>query len=144
MLPLAAISYAARQRKAPGDHAFYRFLARPLMGNSLLLLAAGELLGDKWRAAPDRISAAGLAVRLTTGAFAGAALASPDKRRAAAVLGAAAALMAGYVSFALRIRAMNRFGRVPTGLAEDALALTAAMYLSDQVLRSPPQMICPG
>ncbi len=130
MLPLAAISYAARRRRLPRGHALSRLLGKPLTGNSLLALAAGELLGDKWSAAPDRISAAGLAARLTTGALAGAALAAPDERRSAAVLGAAAAVMAGYVSFAVRVRAMNRFGRVPAGLAEDALALGAALYLS--------------
>ena len=129
MLPLAAISYAARQRKPPRDRALLRLLGQPLTGTSLLALAVGELLGDKWRAAPDRISAAGLAARITTGALAGAALAASDERRSAAMVGAGAAVMASYVSFALRVGAMNRFGRVRTGLAEDALALAATLYL---------------
>jgi uncharacterized membrane protein len=126
MLPLAALSYAARHQKLTAD-SWPGLLRHELTGSGLLMLAAGELLGDKWRAAPDRISAAGLAARVTTGALCGAVLAPAKQRRSAAVLGAAAAVAAGYVSFALRIQALKRFGRVPTGVAEDAIALAATL-----------------
>lgn len=127
MLPLAVTSYAARHRKLARDRPWPKFLSNEMINMGLLVLAAGELLGDKWRSAPDRISPPGLAARLTTGALCAGALAPRKQRSSAAVLGAAAAVAAGYVSFALRVRAMRRFGRVPTGLAEDAIAVVTTL-----------------
>jgi uncharacterized membrane protein len=129
MLPLAAVSSVARRSGESRNFNLPGLLDNRLTANGLLALAAGELLGDKWSRAPDRISAAGLAARLTTGALAGAAVSPRDQRWAAAVSGAAAALVGGYVSFTLRARAMRRFGQVPTGFAEDAVALAATLWI---------------
>jgi uncharacterized membrane protein len=129
MLPLAAVSSVARRSGPSSSFNLPGLLDNPLTANSLLALAAGELLGDKWSRAPDRISSAGLAARVATGAVAGAAVSPREQRWAGGVLGAAAALVGGYVSFTLRARAMRRFGQVPTGLAEDAVALAATLWI---------------
>jgi uncharacterized membrane protein len=86
-------------------------------------LAAAEALGDKLPVSPDRTIPPGLAMRLATGAFGGAALARPGRRRAAALAAALASVPAAYLGLALRRRAMARFGQVGTGLVEDALAV---------------------
>lgn len=119
MLPLAMLSVAEGPRKG--------------VTPSLLALAVGEIAGDKWAGAPDRISAAGLAARVTTGALAAAAVAPPHRRYAGAVVGSAAAVAGGCLSFALRVGAMRRFGRVKTGLTEDVIALAATLW----ILRDP-------
>ena len=115
MLPLAILSVGGGPRKGitPG----------------LLALALGEIAGDKWAGAPDRISAAGLAARITTGALAAAAVAPRHRRYAGAVVGSAAAVAGGCLSFALRAGAMRRFGRVRTGVIEDAIALAATLWI---------------
>lgn len=92
-------------------------------------MALGEIAGDKWRHAPDRIVAVGMAARLLTGAMAGAAVAPRAERRRAAALGAAAAIVAAYASFALRRRAARRIGQVRSGVIEDALAVGTAAAL---------------
>lgn len=39
-------------------------------------------------------------------------------------------LAPAYVTFNSRVRAMRRFGQVPTGIIEDAIALGAALWLT--------------
>ena len=128
MTPLAVIALAARHGTLP-DNGAVRFLAHPLVATGALALAAGEMLGDKLPSAPDRIIAPGLAARVVTGAIAGAALARRGERRDAAVLGAAVAVVAAYLGFGARVRAMRRFGQLSTGLVEDAVTLGSAAAL---------------
>jgi hypothetical protein len=47
-----------------------------------------------------------------------------------AALGAVAAVGAAYLTFALRTRAMRRFGQTATGLVEDAFTLVAAELIA--------------
>jgi uncharacterized membrane protein len=110
--PLAVISVAARRNFAP-----------------VVALAAGELLGDKLPFAPDRIVAPGIAARIVTGAVSGMALARREDRTLAAVLGAAGAVGAAYLTFGLRKRAMRRFGQTPTGLIEDLATVCGSVWL---------------
>ncbi|MHB8287323.1 MAG: DUF4126 domain-containing protein [Caulobacteraceae bacterium] len=126
LTPLAAVSEAARQGDLPSDNGAPLWLGHTLVASALKALAAGELWGDKLRSAPDRIVPAGLLARLATGALSGAALAPRRKMLAGAVLGATAAVCAAYVTFAVRQRAMARFGQTPTGLVEDALTVGLA------------------
>ena len=130
--PLAVVSDAARRGALPRDNGAPAWLASPLVELGLGLLAAGELGGDKLRAAPDRIVPAGLIARALTAGLCGAALAPRRRARLGAVLGASSAIAAAYVTFALRRRAMRRFGQTPTGLVEDGLALV----LSQMVVRA--------
>jgi uncharacterized membrane protein len=129
MTPIAAVSTAQNRGHLPDDNGAPALLGHPLVSAGLLALAAGELVGDKLPSAPDRIIAPGLAARLVTGAVAGAALAPREQRVAAAALGAFGAVAASYLTFNLRVAAMRRFGQVPTGLVEDAIAVGAAVAL---------------
>lgn len=122
LTPLAFVSEAARQGRL--DHtAAPGWLGSPLVSAGSKALAAGELAGDKWDKAPDRIVPAGMLARLLTGAIAGAALAPRGKALAGGLLGAGAATAAAYVTFGARMTAMKQFGQASTGAVEDALAL---------------------
>ena len=96
----------------------------------LAALALGEAAGDKLHSAPDRIVPVGIVARIVTGGIAGAALGSRNNRGAAAILGATGAVAAAYLTFALRSRAIRRFGQTSTGVLEDALTLGASLWLA--------------
>ncbi|MFN3574710.1 MAG: DUF4126 family protein [Phenylobacterium sp.] len=130
MTPLAVVANAARCGTLPADNGAPSWLGHPLVSGAAKTLAAGEIWGDKLRSAPDRIVLAGIAARLVTGGIAGMALAPRRRALAGAVLGAGAAVAASYVTFALRMRAMRRFGQTSTGLIEDALTLGAAQTVA--------------
>jgi uncharacterized membrane protein len=133
MTPLAAVSDAARRDALPADSGAPALLGQPAVAAGTLALAAGEIAGDKWRHAPDRIVLAGIAGRVVTGAIAGAALAPREQRVAAALVGAAAAVGAAYLTFAARMRAMRRYGQVPTGLVEDALVVGGSWWVVNRM-----------
>lgn len=80
--------------------------------------------------APDRTVPAGLAARLVTGGLVGAALAPRRQEALGAVVGATAAVASSYLTFALRMRALKRYGQTPTGLVEDALAVGMAQLVT--------------
>lgn len=120
MTPLAAL--AATRSGAAGRGT--------VLSAGSVLLAAGELVGDKQKDAPDRVVPAGIAGRLVSGAVAGAACAPRGDRVAGAMLGAAAAVAASHLTFRLRRAAMRRWGSTVSGLAEDALAVGTAVLLA--------------
>ena len=124
LTPLAAVSEAARQGQLPNRQ--MRWLGNPLVSFGSKALAAGELLGDKWTKAPDRIVPAGIAARLVTGALAGAALAPRKQIALGAALGATAAVGAAFITFHARMAALRRYGQTSSGLVEDALTLAAS------------------
>lgn len=95
-----------------------------------LALAAAELFGDKMRSAPDRIIAPGILARVVTSAIAGAAVARRQDRPLGAVLGATVAVGAAYLTFQLRKHAIRNRGQASTGLIEDAVALSAALWVA--------------
>jgi uncharacterized membrane protein len=117
--PIAMVSLAEPEG-APA------WLTRPAAKTVLALVAAGEAAGDKLPVSPDRIIAPGLLMRVAAGGLAAYAIAPRGRRRAATALGAALAIPAAFISFRLRLKAMERFGQVPTGLVEDALCAAAA------------------
>ena len=129
LTPLAAVADAARRDALPRGNGAPALLARPLVAAGTLVLAAGELAGDKMRSAPDRIVTPGIAARLVTGALAGAALAPRDRRALAAATGAVAAVGSAYLTWALRMRAMRRWGQTGTGLIEDAVTVGSALLI---------------
>lgn len=129
LTPLAAVTLAARNNALPRNNGALAVLGHPWVSNSIMALAAGELLGDKLPSSPDRIIAPGIAARVLTGALAGAALAPREQRNTGALLGAVGAVASAYISFNVRIRAMERYGQVPTGIAEDVLMLGATQWI---------------
>ena len=106
-------------------------LASPRTARILAVLAIGEAIGDKFWAAPDRISAPGLLGRVLSGALVGAALFASEGRRGAAggALGTLSAVAAAYRSYHLRVGARQRLGatNAALGLVEDAVALCAGL-----------------
>jgi uncharacterized membrane protein len=130
LTPLAVVGEAARRGALGRSNGAAALLGHPLVAAGAKALAAAELGGDKMHAAPDRIVPAGLAARLLTGGLAGAALAPRGSALAGAVLGAAGAIGAAYLTFDLRRRAMARFGQTSTGLVEDALTVGAAQWVT--------------
>ena len=103
---------------------------RPVVSAGSLLLAAGELAGDKMRNAPDRVVPVGIAGRLLSGAIAGAVCAERDDRVMGAVFGAAAAVVASHLTFRLRAAATRRWGQTASGLIEDGVAVASAVALA--------------
>lgn len=94
--------------------------------------AAGEMVGDKLPMTPSRIAPQPLGGRIAFGAFAGAALGSEYRSRAAialgAVLGGASAVAGSYGGYHARSAVTSRYGLpdLPVALAEDALAIGIA------------------
>jgi uncharacterized membrane protein len=126
MTPLATVSAATRAGELPQAP---DLLAHPLVVAGSMAVAAGEIAGDKMKTAPDRIVIAGMAARVTTASIAGAAMATRDRRVAGAAVAVAAAIGAAYLTFALRVRAMRRYGQDATGMVEDMLALGGAALI---------------
>lgn len=129
MTPLATVSEAAAHGRLPGNRAV-DFLGHPLVAAGAKAIAAGELLGDKMKTAPDRIVPLGIAARVLSAGLVGAALAPRRRQALGAVVGAAAAVGSSYVTFALRMRALKRYGQTPTGIVEDALAVGLAQLVT--------------
>jgi len=126
MTPLAAVANAARTGSLPQGAAPPRFLADPLVSLGATALATYELAGDKQKTAPDRIIVPAVVVRSMNAAFAGMAMAPRGHRFQAAAIAGATAILASYLTFALRMRSMRGHGQFGTGLAEDALVLATA------------------
>ena len=64
LTPLATVSDAARRGGLPKDNGAPAWLGSSLAVVGIMLLAGGELWGDKLRSAPDRIVPAGIIARL--------------------------------------------------------------------------------
>ncbi|QDS14726.1 DUF4126 domain-containing protein [Xanthomonas arboricola] len=129
MTPLAAVTNAARTGKLPAENGAPPLLANPLASAGMLALAGGELAGDKMKTAPDRIVLPGMIARIATGVIVGAALAPRHQRGVAALLGASTAVAAAYLTFNLRMRAIDRYGQTSTGVVEDAITVGAATLI---------------
>ena len=123
LTPLAMVSDAARRGALPRDSGAPSWLGSPGAELVIGLLAAGELWGDKLHGAPDRIVPVGLLARAVSAGLAGAALAPRRRKALGAVLAASTAVASAHLTFALRRRAMARFGQMRTGLVEDGLTL---------------------
>jgi len=129
MTPLATVSVAASRGGLPADTGAPRIISHPLFAVATVALAAAELAGDKLKAAPDRTAPAGLTARFIASAIAGAALAPFRHRWLGAAVGGLAALAASYPGSRARTAAIPRYGRTPTGLAEDALVIMGAVAI---------------
>ena len=134
MSPLAIVSEAARRDLLPPNGA-PRIIGTPLVAGGTVALALGELAGDKWDKAPDRIVPAGLLARIIPGGVAAAALAPASRRREAVALGVAGAVIVGYLGFGARMRALRRYGQTPSGLVEDVIAIGGALLIVGDATR---------
>ena len=128
--PMAVVTNMARRGTLPEDDLPVRLLAHPVMVAGSTLLAAGELAGDKMKTAPDRIVALGMIARVLSAGIAGAALAPKKDRVVAAAAAVGVAALSAHVTFAARMKAMERHGQTPTGLVEDALVVGSALAIA--------------
>jgi uncharacterized membrane protein len=126
MTPLATVAVAAARGELPADNGAPRLLGHPLVAAGAVLLAVGEMAGDKQKTAPDRIVPIGLAARFVTSAIAGAALAPRRQRWLAALAGGTVAVVASYPGWRLRMASIRRYGQTPTGFVEDAAVIAGA------------------
>lgn len=115
-------------------HGSAQLLRSPTLSRALALASAGELLGDKHPAAPDRTELPSLAARACSGGFAATVLASWNREPAmpAAVLGTVGAIASAHVMLRLRRTAGRRL-EIPdplVGLVEDLLALAIGHALT--------------
>ena len=129
MTPLAVVSVAAATGALPADNGAPRIIAHPVVAAATVAFAAAELAGDKMKSAPDRIVPVGLVARFVTSAVAGAALAPARNRWLGAAIGGSTAVAASYPGWRARIASMPRFGRISTGLVEDAMVIAAAITI---------------
>ncbi|MBB5708971.1 DUF4126 family protein [Sphingomonas xinjiangensis] len=127
MTPLAVVANAARTGTLPADNGAPRFLAHPLASLGATALATYELIGDKQKSAPDRIIPPAVIIRSMNAAFAGMALSPRKDRFAAAAVAGATAVLSSYATFAARMVAMRSGSQFTTGVAEDALVVSAAI-----------------
>ncbi|WP_022822711.1 DUF4126 family protein [Hymenobacter norwichensis] len=111
-----------------------RWMQKPWVATGLKLMTAGEMVGDKLPAAPDRTAPPVLAGRALSGALVGATLykVNHDSAIKGALLGSAVAVAATYASLYLRKKSAQESG-LPIALVggfEDALVLGAGLALS--------------
>lgn len=103
------------------------FLGSPRLSKALLVMALGELLGDKLPTTPSRTALPPLLGRAASGGVVGAALFVAEGRRAVAgaALGSSAAVAAAFAGESLRAL-LSEKGGLPdpvVALAEDAVVL---------------------
>jgi uncharacterized membrane protein len=127
LTPLAVVAVAARRGELSLGNGAPRVLGHSAAATAAVALAAGEMAGDKMKPAPDRVMPAGLVARFATAAIAGAALAPRKDRWAAAAAGGAAAVLASYIGWRGRLKAMERQSQTATGFIEDAAVLGSAV-----------------
>ena len=102
-------------------------LASPKIAAAVGLLAAGELVGDKLPATPNRTETPGLIARIISGAFVGGSLCAARKKniRTGIAVGALSAVAAAYAGENIRREIAARTG-IPSaalGAVEDAIAI---------------------
>lgn len=131
-LPLALLSLAARQGLlARRSGWLVGRLYSPASLAATGILAAGEFLGDKLPAAPDRIAPLPLAGRLIIGGLSGGLLqqATGHSAIAGGAVGAAGALAGSYAGYHSR-RFLGKKTNLPDplwGAVEDSLALSLGL-----------------
>ena len=129
MTPLATVAIAAARGELPADNGAPGLLAHPIVAAGALVLAVGEMAGDKQKTAPNRIVPIGLTARFVTSAIAGAALSSRRHRWLGAAIGGVTAVVASYPGWRLRMAALDDYGQTPTGFIEDAAVIAGAVAI---------------
>ena len=123
----------------PSVHGAADLLRSRTLSKALTIASAGELVGDKLPAAPDRTELPSLAARAVSGAFGATVFASWNREPAmpAAALGMVGAIASAHLMMRLRRAAGRRLG-VPdpvVALVEDVLAFAIGRTLISTVER---------
>jgi uncharacterized membrane protein len=139
MSPAAAISWALHERKAKPNQPLFSFLASETGAYTLPLLALGELVADKTKIVPNRTQPPSLVWRMVSGAVCAAVAARALRMnwKAAAAVGAVAALGASFAGYHLRKQGVKATGLpdAAVALAEDAIVLGAGWALNRALSR---------
>lgn len=130
-----ALCWAAGKNRLPLAGTPFRFLLHPVSRVVFSVLAVLELIRDKLPGTPSRWRPVGLACRLISGAFCGAAVGwGAGAAPGCAGLGAGGAWFGTVVGSRLRSLLAARFGRDwPAALAEDLVTVTIAAALISRV-----------
>lgn len=128
MTPLAAVAWAVHLGWLDLTGTPLAVLAETWAAWLFLVLAVGELVGDKMPAAPSRAAVLPFLWRLVTGAVGGGAYGIaaglPWVGAALGVLGAVVGTQGG---LAVRLRLMERLGALPAAVLEDVVAVGGAV-----------------
>lgn len=100
------------------------------------VLALLEFAGDLSPKTPARTGLVGLAARVISGAFCGAAITAPAGHSLfiGALLGALGAVVGAYGGLAARLRAIALIGPIPAALLEDAIAIAGAVAIVTELV----------
>jgi uncharacterized membrane protein len=135
MLAPAAVSRAARTGALRVEGTPLAFMEGRNLNRLLIGLALAELVADKLPMTPSRKAAAGLAVRVATGALVGAAVGA-DARRAplGALLGMAGAVVGTESGAAFRSWLASLFDRdLPAAVIEDLITFALIGFVSSKI-----------
>jgi uncharacterized membrane protein len=135
MLAPAAVSRAARAGALRVEGTPLAFMEGRNLNRLLIGLAVAELVADKLPMTPSRKAAAGLAVRVATGALVGAAVGA-DARRAplGALLGMAGAVVGTESGAAFRSWLASLFDRdLPAAVIEDLITFALIGFVSSKI-----------
>jgi uncharacterized membrane protein len=135
MLAPAAVSRAARAGALRVEGTPLAFMEGRNLNRLLIGLALAELVADKLPITPSRKAAAGLAVRVATGALVGAAVGA-DARRAplGALLGMAGAVVGTESGAAFRSWLASLFDRdLPAAVIEDLITFALIGFVSSKI-----------
>ncbi|WP_347302174.1 DUF1440 domain-containing protein [Croceibacterium sp. TMG7-5b_MA50] len=130
MTPPAIVSLAAASGALKLDGSRLAFLAHPLTAGLFTIGAAAEYYVDVQPGTPDRTDPMAIGGRMAGAALSAAAIARPEERTQAALIGAAGAVAGAYLGYRVRAFASRALGRdLPVGVVEDTMCLagTAAI-----------------
>ena len=128
----AVVAWAAMLGWINLDGTWASWIGHPMLVTLLTILAVIELITDQLTKTPNRTSALQFSVRLITGGFAGAALATawghPWAGAGAGVVGAVLGTMGG---FELRRKLSDKVGiDLPVALTEDVVAVLGGFTIA--------------
>jgi uncharacterized membrane protein len=133
MAPAATATYLSHQPKNDDDGKAIDLARSPVGVKVLQVLSAGELVGDKLPAAPNRTGFAGVIGRVVNGALSAAAISKVNKKDVltGALIGGGAALASTYACFYLRryISSRPHVKDYIVGATEDALTISFARLI---------------
>lgn len=129
----AFVSCAAAQGRLPLEDTRFAFLGSPRLSKVLLVMALGELVGDKLPVTPSRTAFPSLLGRAASGGLVGAAIFVSEGRRDATggAVGALAAVAGSFAGEQLRALAGQKTGLPDplVALVEDAVVLAVGGHL---------------
>jgi len=131
MTPPAIVSLAAATGALKLEGSKLAFMGHALTAALFTVGAATEYYVDVQPATPDRTDAMALGGRMAGAALSAAAIARPEGRQKAALIGAAGAVAGAFIGYRVRAFASRALGRdLPVGVAEDVLCLAGAVAIT--------------